>query len=461
MRSHRRLPSILGAAALAVLWVLFSLLSPSAASADSSALVATAPAAVTSEVNAPINAIFVATGGVPPYRWTSTSPLPSGLTLSPKGVLSGIPQSTISEQYLAFVTDAAGSQTAAAVQLTIGLGPTITPSAIPAAVVGIPTSFTLAATGGTPPYSWSVMSGPLPLGLVLGTNGVLAGIPAAIGTTTTTFQVNDAAGSHASAAIRMTVASSAQSAQGYLVATSTGAVSAFATPGVAVPQTNNDGPATVVALAVDAAGNHYWLTTSRGEVTASASARSFGSVSPKHLSGSIVGIAAKPDGSGYWLASSTGHVYGFGSARSYGSIAPKRLSGSVVGIAAKSDGGGYWLASSTGKVYGFGSARRLARTPNARLAGRVVAIASDPVATGCWVVTNLGRVYGYGGVPTFGSSSRLSAANAAVGLTAAPDGQGYWVLTRTSQVRPFGSASLQPAVERALGGSAVAITGAG
>jgi beta-glucanase (GH16 family) len=52
-------------------------------------------------------------------------------------------------------------------------------------------SATLATTGGTAPYTWSVQSGTLPLGIVLNSSGSLSGTPTAIGNTAVTLQVAD------------------------------------------------------------------------------------------------------------------------------------------------------------------------------------------------------------------------------------------------------------------------------
>jgi hypothetical protein len=55
-------------------------------------------------------------------------------------------------------------------------------------------STTISATGGTTPYSWSVLSGSLPNGLTLATvgdNGVISGTPSASGTFNFTIQVTD------------------------------------------------------------------------------------------------------------------------------------------------------------------------------------------------------------------------------------------------------------------------------
>jgi hypothetical protein len=65
---------------------------------------------------------------------------------------------------------------------------------LPHGTVGAPYEQALAATGGTPPYGWSVTSGSLPAPLALTPAGALAGTPAAPGVFGFTAQVTDAAG---------------------------------------------------------------------------------------------------------------------------------------------------------------------------------------------------------------------------------------------------------------------------
>jgi glucose/arabinose dehydrogenase len=66
----------------------------------------------------------------------------------------------------------------------------ITTAALPASVVGESYAATLAASGGTPPYSWSIASGALPPGLSLGgSTGAITGTPTAAGTASVTVQV--------------------------------------------------------------------------------------------------------------------------------------------------------------------------------------------------------------------------------------------------------------------------------
>jgi hypothetical protein len=65
------------------------------------------------------------------------------------------------------------------VSLTVNAAaaPTISTVSLPAGAVDTAYSQTLAATGGTTPYNWSVSSGTLPAGLSLSTGGVLSGTP--------------------------------------------------------------------------------------------------------------------------------------------------------------------------------------------------------------------------------------------------------------------------------------------
>jgi hypothetical protein len=70
--------------------------------------------------------------------------------------------------------------------------PTITTTSLPAAMVGVAYSQTLQATGGTPPYTWSVSAGALPAGITLNTStGALTGTPTTAGTASFTAQVAD------------------------------------------------------------------------------------------------------------------------------------------------------------------------------------------------------------------------------------------------------------------------------
>src|SRR5579864_9185983 len=71
--------------------------------------------------------------------------------------------------------------------------PAITNASLPGGTQNLPYSTTLAAAGGTTPYTWSIASGILPAGLTLASStGVISGTPTGTGTSNFTAQVTDA-----------------------------------------------------------------------------------------------------------------------------------------------------------------------------------------------------------------------------------------------------------------------------
>ncbi|HTP35421.1 MAG TPA: Ig domain-containing protein [Candidatus Acidoferrales bacterium] len=70
--------------------------------------------------------------------------------------------------------------------------------------VGVPYSQTLAATGGTPPYSWSIVAGRLPVGLTLDRTGQISGTPVYAETSVVTFQVTDSGSPSQTATVTLT-----------------------------------------------------------------------------------------------------------------------------------------------------------------------------------------------------------------------------------------------------------------
>jgi hypothetical protein len=99
------------------------------------------------------------------------------VTLTDSGQASG-PGATVTFPYTA--TDTAGNTASAMVTVTIVPKPAlaITTTSLPGATEGVPYSATLAATGGTTPFTWSVTG--LPAGLSVDpTTGVISGTPAA------------------------------------------------------------------------------------------------------------------------------------------------------------------------------------------------------------------------------------------------------------------------------------------
>ena len=126
---------------------------------------------------------FTATGGTGTgYTWSQTG-LPTGMSLSTAGVLSGTPGAGTQGPHTVnvTVTDSASNTDTNSLSLTINL-PTLTitaPTTLAAGTVGVaygPVTFT--ATGGTGTgYTWSQTG--LPTGMSLSAAGVLSGTPAA------------------------------------------------------------------------------------------------------------------------------------------------------------------------------------------------------------------------------------------------------------------------------------------
>jgi hypothetical protein len=88
-----------------------------------------------------------------------------------------------------FAVGLLGAQT-----LTITSSPTLPPASVSVAYPPV----TLTASGGVPPYTWTVLAGgtvnSLPMGLSLSTTGVISGTPTATGTFTPYVRVTDSAG---------------------------------------------------------------------------------------------------------------------------------------------------------------------------------------------------------------------------------------------------------------------------
>ncbi|HXG67445.1 MAG TPA: putative Ig domain-containing protein, partial [Blastocatellia bacterium] len=88
-----------------------------------------------------------------------------------------------------------------------------TASPLPDGTVASPYAQTLAASGGTPPYSWSLVSGALPPGVGMDATGAISGTPTTTGTYNFTVQVTDAAQTPAQKSFSITINSSSYAAQ--------------------------------------------------------------------------------------------------------------------------------------------------------------------------------------------------------------------------------------------------------
>lgn len=142
------------------------------------------------QLSVPYDSYLTPSGGVPPYAFSSTGSLPSGLAINPStGEISGIPAIAGGYTFTAQVTDTSGNtgqnpiQTSCNISIAAAASPLALACPDPGDVEGEAYSSSLVATGGTPPYSFFITSGLLPPGLSLnpstgsitGTNNTVTG----------------------------------------------------------------------------------------------------------------------------------------------------------------------------------------------------------------------------------------------------------------------------------------------
>ena len=124
-------------------------------------------------LNQPISFTFSATGDPAPTFAVGQGSLPTGLSLSDDGVLSGTPTATGAFMFSIDATNASGTVTDGPFTITVVDPPGITSGVPPAtAVAGDAFSFRFTASG-TPGPTFSKTSGSLPTGLVLEADGSL------------------------------------------------------------------------------------------------------------------------------------------------------------------------------------------------------------------------------------------------------------------------------------------------
>jgi large repetitive protein len=149
-----------------------------------------------------------ATGGVGTFTYTLASgTLPAGLTLAADGTISGIPNAV--PGLFSFTVKASDANLAAGTKaMTLQLEtPVILVDsvALPTSTIGVAYNQTLSVTGGTAPYSYSLVDGVLPVGLTLSTAGVLSGSSTTPGTSIFTVLIVDANGVTSRQSFRLVV----------------------------------------------------------------------------------------------------------------------------------------------------------------------------------------------------------------------------------------------------------------
>lgn len=128
-----------------------------------------------------------------------------------------------------------------------GPGPLTIVSSSPLGTATVGSSFTrqLIASGGTLPYSWSIVSGSLPDGLTMGANGLIGGTPTAAGTSNFAVKVTDAQNGTAQKDLQIIVISPATGYDSHFVSQD-------------VPSTLQPGQAFIVTLRWLNTGSTTW-----------------------------------------------------------------------------------------------------------------------------------------------------------------------------------------------------------
>jgi|GEM_PF-198479 len=140
-----------------------------------------------------------ASGGIGPYGYAVTAgAIPSGLTLSAAGVLSGTPTAAGTYNFTVTATDSHAFTGLVAYSVTVA-DPVITitspaAGALPSVEAYAAYSQTLTATGGQGAHSFSLVAGALPPGIGLTGAGVISGTPTSPGTFNFSVAAADSSG---------------------------------------------------------------------------------------------------------------------------------------------------------------------------------------------------------------------------------------------------------------------------
>jgi hypothetical protein len=160
----------------------------------------------------PYTVTLQASGGTGADTWSimGGSTLPDDLSLNPTtGVISGIPATVVPNRPLYVqVKDSSPTPQVIVQQFTFAILPaplTIATSVLPPATVNQPYAVTLATGGGSGNFNWSLVSGALPPGLELRTDGHITGAATTTGLFNFVVRVDDATPASATRALSLQI----------------------------------------------------------------------------------------------------------------------------------------------------------------------------------------------------------------------------------------------------------------
>ena len=150
---------------------------------------------------------LTADGGTGTLTWSvSAGALPTGLSLSAAGAISGTPTVTGISNFEAKAIDTVGVSATRTFTIEIIGTPSITTTSLADAITDTSYSATLSASGGTEPFLWSITTGTLPTGLSMNSaTGAITGVPSASGPSSFTVKVTDTNGASGTAPLSITV----------------------------------------------------------------------------------------------------------------------------------------------------------------------------------------------------------------------------------------------------------------
>lgn len=154
------------------------------------------------------NAQLSSSGGIAPYSYTLLSgALPTGVSFTSAGTLSGIPRSDGNFSITLGATDSNGQTASRVYTFTIAPATVVlAPAPLAGGAVGTAYSQSLSSSGGIAPYTYAIVSGALPPGIAFSSAGVFSGTPVTAGSYTVVVRSTDDAGYNATQSYTIVIA---------------------------------------------------------------------------------------------------------------------------------------------------------------------------------------------------------------------------------------------------------------